>query len=150
MLRYKKRRARLANKQGKLLWYPELSSQRPVVTTRRIARELAARSGATEGDVIGILHDLGLLMREHLSSGSRVVLDGIGWFKLAATAAGNGVETADKVSAKQFNRLKIVFAPEATSSRSLGTKEVTLIARDLIRFVLEQEAEADAEQPAED
>ncbi len=136
MIHYKKQQSRLANKDGKYLWYPVVVSQRPVTTTKSIAREIAARSSATEGDVIGILHELGLVIREHLSKGERVVLNGIGSFKLNATARGNGVESEDKVSAKQFNHLSVLFTPESQVSRTLGSKQVTLIAPELIAFAL--------------
>ncbi len=136
MIHYKKQQSRLANKDGKYLWYPVVVSQRPVTTTKSIAREIAARSSATEGDVIGILHELGLVIREHLSKGERVVLNGIGSFKLNATARGNGVESEDKVSAKQFNHLSVLFTPESQVSRTLGSKQVTLIAPELITFTL--------------
>ncbi len=139
MIHYKKQQSRLANKDGKYLWYPVVVSQRPVTTTKSIAREIAARSSATEGDVISILHELGLVIREHLSKGERVVLNGIGSFKLNATARGNGVESEDKVSAKQFNHLRVLFTPESQVSRTLGSKQVTLIAPELITFVLSED-----------
>ncbi len=136
MLPFSKRQSSIPTKDGKYLWYPVVVSQRPVTTTKSIAREIAARSSATEGDVIGILHELGLVIREHLSKGERVVLNGIGSFKLNATARGNGVESEDKVSAKQFNHLSVLFTPESQVSRTLGSKQVTLIAPELIAFAL--------------
>ncbi len=139
MLPFSKRQSSIPTKDGKYLWYPVVVSQRPVTTTKSIAREIAARSSATEGDVIGILHELGLVIREHLSKGERVVLNGIGSFKLNATARGNGVESEDKVSAKQFNHLRVLFTPESQVSRTLGSKQVTLIAPELITFVLSKD-----------
>ncbi len=139
MLPFSKRQSSIPTKDGKYLWYPVVVSQRPVTTTKSIAREIAARSSATEGDVIGILHELGLVIREHLSKGERVVLNGIGSFKLNATARGNGVESEDKVSAKQFNHLSVLFTPESQVSRTLGSKQVTLIAPELISFVLSKD-----------
>lgn len=99
MFRYKKKQASLPDKDGKELWYPFVVGERPIITTRQIAREIAERSGATEGDVIGILHNLGLVVRAHLSAGDRVILNGFGGLKINARARGNGVESEDKVSA---------------------------------------------------
>lgn len=135
MFYFKKQQSRLKDKSGKLLWHPVIVASRQVVDTRKIARELAARSGATEGDVIGILHDLGLVMREHLAEGNRVVLDGIGSFKISAQAKGNGVEQEAEVSAKQFNHVKVLFTPETRSNRTLRIKEISLISPDL-KFAL--------------
>ena len=143
MFFYKKKKAQSANKQGKRLWYPMIVANRQVVDTRKIAREIAARSGATEGEVIGILHDLGLVMREHLAQGSRVVLGGIGSFKISAQARGSGVEDVEKVSAMQFNHVKVLFIPEARVNRILGTKEVTLIAPEMMKFAEVEEPKSD-------
>lgn len=131
MFFWKKKKSNVKNKGNKTIWYPMIVSNRQVVDTRKIAREIAARSGATEGEVIGILHDLGLVMREHLAEGSRIVLNGIGSFKISAQARGTGIEDEDKVSAMQFNHVKVMFIPESRTNRTLGTKEVTLISNDL-------------------
>lgn len=137
MFKYKKQQASLPNKDGKRLWFPYVVGERAVVTTRQIAREIAERSGATEGDVIGILHDLGLVVRAHLSAGDRVVLK----LKINARARGNGVESEDKVSATQFNHLSVHFTPETTRNRALRSTEVTLIGPSRIKFVLADEGE---------
>ena len=134
MFHFKKRLASVKSKLGKKLWYPVVVTSRQVVDTRKIARELAARSGISEGEAIGFLHDLGLLMREHLAEGSRVVLEGIGSFKISAQARGNGVEEESKVSAMQFNHVKVLFLPESRVNRVLGTKEVTLIDTERMKF----------------
>ncbi len=124
MFRYKKKQASLPDKDGKELWYPFVVGERPIITTRQIAREIAERSGATEGDVIGILHNLGLVVRAHLSAGDRVILNGFGGLKINARARGNGVESEDKVSATQFNHLSVHFTPETTRSRALRSTEL--------------------------
>lgn len=136
MLYYKKSQSRLENKAGKRLWYTTIVAGRRVIDTKEIARELSKRSGHSEGEIIGLLHDLGQLIRNHVSEGDRVVLNGLGSFKIGVRARGAGVEDPEKVSAKQFNHLSIIFTPESTSSRALNVKEVSLIAPERIRFAL--------------
>lgn len=60
MIGYVSKQSKVANKDGKRVWYPQTVASGRVIDTKRVARELAARSGASEGDVHGILHDLGL------------------------------------------------------------------------------------------
>ena len=58
MIGYVSKQSKVANKDGKRVWYPQTVASGRVIDTKRVARELAARSGASEGDVHGILHDL--------------------------------------------------------------------------------------------
>lgn len=139
MFQFKKVLSRIKDKMGRSLWFPVVVSERRLVTTKQLAREIAARSGASEGDVVGILRDLSLVMREHLSSGSRVVVDGVGAFKATASASGNGVLSEAEVSASQFNRMSVLFVPEAQVSRIFKTRELSLIDPSLVRFALSSE-----------
>ena len=126
--------SKVANKDGKRVWYPQTVASGRVIDTKRVARELAARSGASEGDVHGILHDLGLVLRDYLSTGARVVLDGVGSFRITANARGKGVEKKEDVSPRQFNSIRVAFYPEKRVNQSTHTTNVTLIDPNL-RFV---------------
>ncbi|WP_329904468.1 HU family DNA-binding protein [Porphyromonas pogonae] len=131
MIQFKPRQSKIATKDGKRLWYPNAISSGEIITTKRIANDIAARSGASVGDVIGILMDLGPIMRNHLSDGRRVILNGVGSFRISANARGKGVESKEKVTANQFSSVKVIFFPEKSINRHLGVEENSLISSEL-------------------
>ena len=51
MIGYVSKQSKVANKDGKRVWYPQTVASGRIIDTKRVARELAARSGASEGDV---------------------------------------------------------------------------------------------------
>lgn len=141
MFHFKTRRVSVNSRHGKELWYPVVVASRHVVDTRKVARQISHRTGASQSVVLGILDALGLVMREHLAEGSRVMLSGIGSFKISAQSRGTGVEEESKVSAMQFNHVKVLFLPETRMNRILGTKEITLIDTERMKFVPVSDAE---------
>ena len=64
--------------------------------TDAIAKEMSRSGSITEGEAIGYIRDLMLLMKEKLGSGQTVVLDGFGRFKLA-------IESEQVENPKDFN-----------------------------------------------
>jgi len=71
-------------------------------------------------DVKAVLEALSGVMGDYMAQGRSVKLDGIGSFYFQATASGNGVDSADKVSANQINGVKVRFIPETTYRRQGG------------------------------
>ncbi len=113
---YKKSLKKINNK-----WYPQSVLVGSPVTTAHIAKRLAAESTVAPADVRAVLESLSGVMGDYMAQGRSVKLDGIGSFYFQASATGNGVETAEKVSANQINGVKVVFRPE-TSYRKQGGK----------------------------
>ena len=101
-------------------WYPQSCLVGNPVTIDQIAKRLAAESTVAPADVKAVLEALSGVMGDYMAQGRSVKLDGIGSFYFQATASGNGVDSADKVSANQINGVKVRFIPETTYRRQGG------------------------------
>lgn len=111
----------IANKQGKKLYYPR-AVRVSTVSTNQIAKEMSAYSSLTPGDVKNVIDNLVTVMTNHLQSSESVTLDGLGTFNMVIKANGNGVATADEVSAAQA-KLTVRFKPSTT--RNANRTEAT-------------------------
>lgn len=132
MLFFKRRQSCIADKAtGKKLWYPQTVINGSTASTLHIAEQISELSGASRGDVFGILRDLGIVMRRELASGKRIKLDGIGSFRIIAQAKGSGVEKKEDVKASQFNSVRVNFRAECRYNTVTRERDCTLIAPDL-------------------
>ena len=132
MLFFKRRQSCIAHKAtGKKLWYPQTVINGSTASTLHIAEQISELSGASRGDVFGILRDLGIVMRRELASGKKIKLDGIGCFRLIAQAKGSGVEKKEDVKASQFNSVRVNFRAECRYNTVTRERDCTLIAPDL-------------------
>ena len=102
----------LANKNGKKQFFPKVVRV-ATVNTSQIAKEVAAYSSLSTGDVKNTIDNLITVMGQHLQSSESVTLDGLGTFRMVMRAKGNGVDTADEVSASQAT-LTVRFVPAST------------------------------------
>lgn len=103
-------------------WYPKAKTIGKPVTTAEVAKKLADLSSLSTGDVKSVLDLLGGVLADFMNSGRTVKLEGVGTFYYTVNAEGNGVDTADKVNAKQIKGTRVRFIPEV----SRGTKsEIT-------------------------
>lgn len=115
---YFKRQQLKSNKK----WYPKSTVIGKPVTTRDVAKRLAALSSLSTGDVLSVLDQLGGVIGDLMNQGRTVKLDGLGTFYYTIDATGNGVDTPEEVSAKQIKGTRVRFIPEVMR----GTKsEVT-------------------------
>ena len=73
-------------------------------------------------------------MTTHLQASESVTLDGLGTFRMVIKAGGNGVETAEEVSAQQA-KVMIRFAPTSTrnSNGTMATRSLVTGVK-LVRF----------------
>ena len=104
--------ASIANKQGKKLFYPRVVRV-STINTAQIAKEVAEYSSLSTGDVKNTIDNLITVMGQHLQASQSVNLDGLGSFRMVMKAGGNGVATADEVSASQAT-LTVRFMPSST------------------------------------
>ncbi len=116
----------LKNKEQKQLYHPRVVLVGNVGTDQ-VAREIAAYSSLSSGDVKNVIDNLVTVMTQHLQASQSVTLDGLGSFRLTMRSSGRGVETADEVSASQAT-LQVCFTPASrknpdgtTATRSLVT-----------------------------
>ncbi len=115
----------LENKDGKKMFYPR-AVHVGNVNTARIAKEVAAYSSLTPGDVKNTIDNIVTVMTQHLQSSESVTLDGLGTFRLVMKSGGRGVETSDEVSAAQAS-LTVRFLPSSTRNPDRSTATRSLV-----------------------
>lgn len=101
-------------KTKKKLFYPRVV-RAGNVNSAQLSKEIAAYSSLSTGDVKNTLDNLVTVMTQHLQSSESVTVEGLGTFRMVMIARGNGVETADEVSATQAT-LTVRFQPATTKN----------------------------------
>ena len=121
---YKARLSKIANKEGKKLYHPQVVTIGNV-SLNDLSKEVAELSSLSTGDVKNTIDNLITVMTRHLQSGESVSLDGLGSFTLSLKSTGKGSETADEVSPSDA-RLKINFRPAMTrnSDHTVATRSL--------------------------
>ena len=99
-------------KNGK--WYPMAVTVGRPADTDEVADRLAKISTVSRADVRAVLSELGGVMGDFMKEGRSVKLDGVGSFRYTADTQKQGVETADEVSVRQINGIRVRFVPETT------------------------------------
>ena len=97
------------------MWYPQSITVGKPVTTDEVAKRLAIESTVSPADTFAVLKSLGSVLGSYMADGRTVKLDGVGTFYYTAVASGNGVDSPDKVTAKQITGVR-VFIPETSRS----------------------------------
>lgn len=121
---YKVRLSKIANKEGKKLYHPQVVTIGNV-SLNDLAKEVAELSSLTTGDVKNTIDNLITVMTRHLQSGESASLDGLGSFTLSLKSMGKGAETAEEVSPSDA-RLKINFRPsmKRNSDHTVATRSL--------------------------
>lgn len=104
-------------------WYPQSVTVGKPVTTDEVADRLAQISTVSRADTYAVLKDLGGVLADYMAQGRTVKLDGVGTFYYTANSQGQGVDTADEVSAKQITGVRVRFLPE--TGRNSNNQVVT-------------------------
>lgn len=94
------------------LWYPQSITVGKPVTTDEIADKLALISTVTRGDAYAIMKNMGGVMGDYMAAGRTVKVEGVGTFYYTASANKKGVDSPDKVNAKQITGVRVRFIPE--------------------------------------
>lgn len=107
-------------------WYPQSITVGKPVTTDEVAKRLAAESTVSPGDTFAVLKSLGGVLGDFMANGRTVKLEGLGTFYYTAASNGNGVDTADKVTASQITDVRVRFIPEkhTNSSHQVTTRSL--------------------------
>jgi len=101
------------------MWYPQSITVGKPVTTDEVAKRLAIESTVSPADTFAVLKSLGSVLGSYMADGRTVKLDGVGTFYYTAVASGNGVDSPDKVTAKQITGVRVRFIPDQVTTRSL-------------------------------
>lgn len=134
---YKTFQSIFKNKAGKKLFHPRVVLTGNV-STEQIAKEIAAYSSLSTGDVKNTIDNLVTVMTQHLHGSESVTLDGFGSFRIVMKSTGKGAEKEEDVSASQSN-LQIRFTPASTrnTDRSVATRSlvtgVKCVRLDLVK-----------------
>lgn len=99
-------------------WYPRVVTWGKPVSTKQLAKDLANGRTVTAADVYAVLAGLSDVMSMYMAQGRTVKLDGVGTFYYSANTNKNGVDSADNVSARQINSVRVVFLPEREKTES--------------------------------
>lgn len=102
------------------LWYPQAQTLGQIPMGKIIDR-LTQISTVSESDVRAVMGDLARVLNEFMDLGYSVKLEGLGSFYYTADASKQGVETEEKVSARQIVGTRVRFIPENTR----GTSNIT-------------------------
>lgn len=96
------------------------------VSTTQLAKEIAAYSSLSTGDVKNTLDNLVTVAAQHLQASESVTLDGFGTFRMVMKSNGKGVELPEKVSAAQAS-LTVRFLPNYTKNPDRTTATRSLV-----------------------
>lgn len=127
-LMFKVTQSRLPNKEGQYPYNPQ-ALYTGNVSTAQLAREVAAYSSLTAGDVMNTLENLVRVMTTHLQASEIVTLDGFGSFRLGFKSRGKGKLTAGEVTASQ-SAIRVLFRPASTRNN-----DGTVATRSLVSGV---------------
>lgn len=132
---YKPFQSILEDKNKKKLFHPRVIYTANVSTTQ-LAKEIAAYSSLSTGDVKNTLDNLVTVAAQHLQASESVTLDGFGTFRMVMKSNGKGVELPEKVSAAQAS-LTVRFLPNYTKNpdRTTATRSLVTGAK-CVRFDL--------------
>ena len=112
-------------------WYPKSVTVGKPVTTDEVARRLAIESTVSPADTFAVLKALGGVMGDSMANGRTVKLDGVGTFYYTANAAGNGVDSPEKVNATQITGVRVRFIPEVRANSSHKVTTRTLVSENI-------------------
>ncbi len=116
--------------QGK--WYARATVSN-VATMQSMAEKIERATTVTRSDILAVLSGLSDVMRDELLAGSRVVMDGIGSFKV-----GMKTRPADTLEewtpARHLKGYRIIFRPETIDNVSNGVRTRSAKALQGIKF----------------
>ena len=121
---YKPFQSVLEDKNKKKLFHPRVIYTANV-STAQLAKEIAAYSSLSTGDVKNTLDNLVTVSAQHLQASESVTLDGFGTFRMVMKSNGKGVEVPEKVSAAQAS-LTVRFLPNYTKNPEPSVSVSTL------------------------
>ena len=93
---YKSFQSVLEDKNHKKMFHPRVIYTANI-STSQIAKEIAAYSSLSPGDVKKTLDNLVTVMGQHLQASESVSLDGFGTFRMVMKSNGKGVETSEEL-----------------------------------------------------
>ena len=115
------------------LFYVQAVTVDDAVTTDEVADRLSRISTVSRGDTYAVLKNLGGVLADFMAEGRTVKLSGVGTFYYTIDSA-PGVKTAEEVSAKMIEGVRVQFIPETTRTQNNKVASRSLV-KDKIRWV---------------
>ncbi len=112
-------------------WYPQSVTVGKPVTTDEVAKRLAEISTVSPADTYAVLKALGGVLGDYMANGRTIKLEGMGTFYYTAAANGQGVDTADDVTASQITGVRVRFIPETKRGSSNQVTTRTLVSDNI-------------------
>lgn len=112
-------------------WHPQSITVGKPVTTDEVAKQLAIESTVSPADTFAVLKSLGGVLSGFMANGSTVKLDGLGTFYYTAVSTGNGMDSADEVTARQITGVRVRFLPETRRTANNQVTTRSLINDDI-------------------
>lgn len=108
-VRYKKTQNKMKQSENYGKWYGRafiLDS----ISTRQLADEISHSTTVTYADVLAVLAELTSAMKQHLQNSQKIVLDGLGSFRVGLRS--KLVDKKEDFSASKITGFRIVYSPE--------------------------------------
>lgn len=112
-------------------WYPQSVTVGKPVTTDEVAKRLAAESTVSPADTFAVLKSLGGVLGDFMANGRTVKLEGLGTFYYTAASNGNGMDSADKVTAAQITDVHVRFIPEKHTNSNHQVTSRSLVSDNI-------------------
>lgn len=101
------------------------------VQAKEVANHLADLSALSLGDYYSMLGNPGKVLGEFMNSERIVKLYGVGTFYYTPDTQGQGVDTAEEVSAKQIVCTRVRFIPETTRNSNNQVVTRSMVSTNL-------------------
>lgn len=112
-------------------WYPQSFTVGKPVSTMELAQRISRQCTVNPADTYAVLTALGGALGEFMAEGRTVKLENMGTFYYTANAEGNGVETAEEVSAAQIKGVRVRFIPQKHLNQSSKVLSRALVKEDI-------------------
>lgn len=112
-------------------WYPQSFTVGKPVSTMELAQRISRQCTVNPADTYAVLTALGGALGEFMAEGRTVKLENMGTFYYTANAEGNGVKTAEEVSAAQIKGVRVRFIPQKHLNQSSKVLSRALVKENI-------------------
>lgn len=82
------------------------------VTTKQLAEEISHSTTVTYSDVVAVLAEVAVVMKNHLQDSKKVIIDGVGSFKVGLST--KPADTNAEFNSNKISGYHIIYTPEKT------------------------------------
>lgn len=112
-------------------WYPRSVTVGKPVTITEVAERISAGCTVSPADISAVLLALGGVLGDFMAEGRTVKLEGMGTLYYTSNAEGNGVDSAEEVSAEQINGIRVRFVPQTRLNQRNKVLSRALVRKDV-------------------